>query len=209
MALLQSRKRMRGLAAIWDTVVRPNARSNVSWFINNPARASAKSRGIQSGVLRFWKRQGWKFYPLEVVFLIPTASIPDRGFPVTAFCLAPVDSFDKEQADFFNQYCLQGSVVIIVELPANDTALKQQARTFLEAVWLTLARKIGGLADSPVRLAWWGPGSATPVVEQAARLRGNKYYLPPLAVLTRPFNQADPARDFAGLKPVKICQGIN
>jgi hypothetical protein len=204
MALLQRRKGMGGLAAIWDTVVRPDARLNVSGSNYIPARTAGNSRKIHSGGLRFWKRVGWKFYPLKVLFLIPTCPIPDKGFPVTVFCQTHPGSTDKEWDDFTVQCCLQGSVVIIVELPASGATPKQQARAFLEAVWRTLVRKVGGLADSPARLAWWGPGNAAAVVEHAARMRGNKYYLPPLTVLTRPFNQVVPARDFAGLAPVEI-----
>jgi hypothetical protein len=195
---------MGGLAAIWDTVARPDARLNVSGSNYIPARAAGNSRKIHPGVLRFWKRLGWKFYPVKVCFLIPTASIPDKGFPVTVFCQTLASPSDKEWEGFTVQCCLEGSVVIIVELPASGITPKQQARTFLEAVWRTMARKVGGLADSPARLVWWGSGNAAPVVEQAARMRGNKYYLPPLTVLTRPFDQAVPASDFAGLEPVEI-----
>jgi hypothetical protein len=197
MALLQRRKGMGGLAAIWGNVVRPDARLNVSGSNYIPARTAGNSRKIQSGVLRFWKRVGWRFYPVKVLFLIPTASIPDKGFPVTVFCQTQAGLSDKEWEDFTVQCCLQGSVVIVVELPARGVTLKQQSRTFLEAVWRIVARKVGGLADSPARLVWWGPGNAAAVVEQAAGMRGNKYYLPPLTVLTRPFNQAVPDRDLA------------
>jgi hypothetical protein len=175
MALLQRRKGMGGLAAILDNVVRPDARLNVSGSNYIPARTAGNSRKIHSGVLRFWKRVGWRIYPVKVLFLIPTASIPAKGFPVMVFCRTQAGLSDKEWEDFTVECCLQGSVVIIVELPARGVTLKQQARTFLEAVWRTVARKVGGLADSPARLVWWGPGNAAAVVVQDAVLRVNKY----------------------------------
>lgn len=207
MTLLQSRKRMGGMAAIWDTVVRPATRSNVNKSNASPGQAALNglhNQGWRSGAVRFWKREGWRFYPVIARYLLPTTSIPARGFPVMVFCQTPTAAPDKEWETFAVQFCLEGLVVIIVELPDGSLPTKQQARIFLEAVWLTMARKIGGLADSPARLIWWGPDKAAPVVEQAAGLRGNKYYLPPQTVLTRPFNRLEPARDFAGLDRVGI-----
>ena len=191
MTLLQSRKSKWGLTAIWDTVskVKPATRPGL---FSNPA--AYDSPEVCSGTLRFWKRQGWRFYPVNIRYMWPATSIPANGFPVIAFCLDQPTAWNSEWESFTNQLCLNGSTVIIVKLPTTAQTTKQQAQIFLKATWLTLAIRIGALADTPVRLSWCGTDSAAPVVEQASRLRQYKYYLPPENIFTKPFNDAEPAQ---------------
>ena len=153
MTLLQSRKSLWGLAEIWDTAVKgtPITRLNASHpgrFSNLAAYDSPDYADLCSGTYHFWKRQGWRFYPVNIRYLVPTASVPAKGFPVMVFCLDHPATWNSEWVNFTAQLCLSGLVVIIVELPATGQTLKQQAQTFLEATWLTIATRIGGLADS-------------------------------------------------------------
>jgi hypothetical protein len=197
MTLLQSRKSMHLLAAIWDIVGKPVTRLDKEWH-DRPDYNGTDYREMQSGTLRLWKRQGKRLYSVNVRYMVPTGQVPANGFPVMAFCLDHSAASNRECQDFTRRFGLGGSVVIIVELPANSTSAKQQAQTFLEATWLTLARRVGALADSPPKIDWWGPGAAVgAVVEQAARLRHTKYFLSPGTVLTRPLG---PAREVAEIE---------
>lgn len=189
MTQLQSRKSKPGLAPVWDIVVRSVTGSGgVRPGLWEAALATGpESPGGLPGAFHFWKRHGWRFYPVNTHYFIPTAKRPGEGYPVTVLALDPAQPAD-DWRQAAARLCQEGALVIAVELPgAPRLTLDRQVETFLEAAWVGVALKIGGLAGSPIRLAWWGCGETAPVVEQAARLSGHKYYLPPERVLTRPW----------------------
>jgi hypothetical protein len=123
---------------------------------------------------------------------MPRSKRPGSGFPVAILALDPANSGGEWQ-QAVERLGQAGTIVVAIELPAAPENLDLQAATFLEAAWVAIALKIGGLAGSPVHLTWWGCGLTGPVVEQAARLTAHKYYLPPTRVLLRPFDEIEAA----------------
>lgn len=190
MTLLQSRKKMWGLTAIRGTASKFSTRSDS--FLSPDAYSNPEFANVCVGTLRLWKRHGRRVYPINVRYLVPTSRIPGKGFPVVSFCLDHPSNWNREWEDFTGRLCLAGMLVIIVELPELDRTTQQQAHTFLKATWHTIATRFGGLSQTPVRVSWWGPGQAAPVIEQAARLRSHKYYLPPVEQITCTFKEAEP-----------------
>ena len=198
MTLLQSRKKMWGVAAIRNTASKFITRSDANRpgsFLSPDAYKRPEFANVCVGTLRLWKRQGRRLYPVHVRYLVPTTRIPGKGFPVVSFCLDHPSNWDSEWENFTGRLCLSGTLVIIVELPTFGETTRQQAQTFLKATWLTIATRLGGLAETPVRVSWWGPGNAAPVMEQAARLRLHKYYLPPVEKITRHFKEVAPVQE--------------
>jgi hypothetical protein len=193
MTQLQSRKSKRGLTYVWDIVVRSitgagGVRSGL-WGAALPYRP--ESTGGLPGAFHFWKRRGWRFYPVNTQYFIPRSKRPGTGYPVAVLALDPANSAG-EWRQAIDRLCQDGTIVIAVELPtAHETTVDRQVATFLEAAWVAFALKIGGLAGSPIHLTWWGCGPTGPVVEQASRLAAHKYYLPPARVLIRPFDEIE------------------
>ena len=194
MTQLQSRKRNHRLTYVWDIVVRSvtgsgGVRSGL-WGTTLPFRPESTT-GLP-GAFHFWKRHGWRFYPVNTQYFIPRSKRPGTGYPVAVLAVDPAEPAGEWQ-QAVERLCQEGTIVIAVELPATLENVNRQVATFLEAAWVAFALKIGGLAGSPIHLTWWGCGSTGPVVEQAAKLAAHKYYLPPGRVLVRPFDEIDPA----------------
>ncbi len=202
MALLQSRKSKRGLTSVWDMVVRSVTGSGGirSGVIGPELLSKLENPGFSPGAFHFWKRHGWRFYPVNTYYFIPTSKRPGAGFSVTVLTIDPA-SPAGEWLRHTNRICGDGSAVIAVELLPDNGPVSRQAETFLEAAWAAIALKIGGLASTPVQLTWWGTGETAQVVEHAFRLVEHKYYLRPDRVVTRAFEEPEPAQT---AEPVKV-----
>lgn len=195
MTLLQSRKSKQHLISVWDIAVRSvtgSAGVRPGIFGPKPAN-SPENPGYMPGAFHFWKRRGWRFYPVNTRYFIPTRHRTGQGFPITVLAIDPTNSA-ADWLDLTGRLSQAGEVVVAVELSAAGDVVAGQAALFLEAAWTAIALKIGGLAASPLRLSWWGTGEAAAVVERAALLTTHKYYLPPDRVITRAFNPPDPAQ---------------
>ena len=195
MTLLQGRKSKRGLTSVWDMVVRSVTGSGGvrSGVIGPELLNKLENPGWYPGSFHFWKRHGWRFYPVNTYYFIPTSKRPGAGFSITVLAVDPASQAGEWLLPA-TKLCQDGSVVIAVELPNPDGLINSQAETFMEAGWTGIALKIGGLAGTPIRLTWWGTGEAAPVVEQATRMSGHKYYLRPERVVTRALDEPGPGQ---------------
>lgn len=193
MTQLQSRKNKRGLTSVWDIVVRSVTGSGGvrSGLWETALQNHPESTSGQPGAFHFWKRHGWRFYPVNTHYFIPRSKRPGTGFPVTVLAFDPANHAEEWRLAV-ERLCQDGTIVIAVELSTIRDTVDRQVVTFLEAAWVAFDKKIGGLAGSPIHLTWWGFGSTAPIVEQAALLVAHKYYLPPERILTRPFDEVEP-----------------
>jgi hypothetical protein len=195
MTLLQGRKSKRGLTSVWDMVVRSVTGSGGvrSGVIGPELSNKLENPGWYPGSFHFWKRHGWRFYPVNTYYFIPASNRPSTGFSITVLAVDPASQAGEWLLPA-TKICQDGSVVIAVELPNPDGPIHRQAENFMEAGWTAIAFKIGGLAGTPIRLTWWGTGEAAPVVEQATRLSGHKYYLRPDRVVTGTLEEPGPGQ---------------
>src|SRR4051812_291020 len=121
MKLLQSRKSNRGLTSVWDMVVRSvtgtgGVRSGV---VGPDLLNKLENTGLYPGSLHYWKRHGWRFYPVNTYYFIPKSKRTGAGFKITVLAVSP-SSPAGEWLIPGAQLCQDGSVVITVELPHTN-----------------------------------------------------------------------------------------
>lgn len=142
------------------------------------------------GTYRIWHAKWFAVYPTNVTYLIPVGPVPLNSFPVVA--VSPGKFLD--QMDFYAQLlrhiCRKGYVVLFVDADTGplDCEHKRMAGEFLQGVYQTLTRKIGGRTSSPAQLLWWGHSMGAKVQAIAAAMTTQRYFLRPTAIIANNFS---------------------
>ncbi len=144
------------------------------------------------GTYNVWHFKLFAIYPTAVTYLIPDGPVPEQGFPVIAASGGKFLDHPTAYMHLLAHLCRKGYVVLLVDADTGplDCQHTRMAGEFLEAIWKTIAKKLGNRATTPPRLAWWGHSMGAKVQAIAAAMTTHRYYLRPTAIIANNFSNA-------------------
>lgn len=157
---------------------------------DNPGSDVYQYDGWTTGTYQVWHFNFFAIYPTTVTYLIPHGSLPIGEFPVIAVSGGKFLDHPTAYVHLLHHLCRKGYVVLSVDTDTGplDCQHSRMAGEFLEAVWKTIVKKIGGRTYSPARIAWWGHSMGAKVQAIAAQMTTNRYYIRPTAVIANHFS---------------------